>query len=116
MAKKKSANKKPLPPLGAMLLATESDIVRKRMIAGLAILCALLFIADLFHLRHGKFEMEDIPGFYGFFGFAAFAFIIFATKLLKHLLSRPENYYGDSGVESEDYPDEDLGVKEHGDD
>ena len=112
----KPSNQKNLPVLGRILLITESEVLRKRLVAGLAIFCAVLFLLDFLHLRHGKFSIEGAPGFYGVFGFLAFAFIIFATKGLKRLLSREENYYGDSGTESEEHPVIDLDVKEHGDD
>lgn len=115
MAKKKLKDKNDFPSLGRWLLFTESEAVRKRAVLVLAVLCALLFFADFFHLRHGKFSMEDIPGFYGLAGFSAFTFIIFATKALKKLLNREPDYYGDTGTESEEHPDFDLDVKEHGD-
>jgi len=102
--------------IGKKLTALEKPETIKRMIQGLAIFCVLLFIGDFFHLRHGKFESEDLFGFYGFFGFAAFAFIIFATKVLKSIIGRKEDYYAPNVVDAEDYPDVELDVKEHGDD
>ena len=53
--------------IGKKLTALEKPETIKRMIQGLAIFCVLLFIGDFFHLRHGKFESEDLFGFYGFF-------------------------------------------------
>lgn len=102
--------------IGKKLTALEKPQIITRMIQGLAVLCVLLFIADFFHLRHGKFAIEDLFGFYGFYGFAAFAFIIFATKVLKAIIGRKENYYAPNVVDAEDYPPVELDVKEHGDD
>lgn len=97
------------------MLLTESDAVRKKLTWGLVAICAALAVFDLLYHRHGKFEIETLPAFYGIFGFLAFAFIIFATKVLKKLLGRPEDYYGEGAVDSEDYPARKLGLKEFGD-
>ena len=115
MASKKSKSPEQITPIGRALTRIESPAAISMMIKGLAILCLLLFLADFLHLRHGKFESEDLFGFYGFFGFAAFAFIIFATKVLKGLIGREEDYYGPSAVDSEEYPPEELEIKEHRD-
>lgn len=115
MSKKPTKKDQNFPALGKLLLATESEELRKRAVMILAVICGLLFIADFFHLRHGKFSAEDIPGFYGIVGFAAFSFIILSTKLLKKLLSRAPDYYGDSGTESEKHPKFDLDIREHND-
>ena len=112
MAKKKDEK---ITSIGKALTNLERPEVIMNMIVGLAGLCALLFIGDFFHLRHGKFESEDFIGFYAFFGFLAFAFIIFATKVLKVLISRKEDYYAPNVVDAEDYPEGELDVKEHSD-
>jgi hypothetical protein len=100
---------------GRKLTALEKPKVINRMIVVLAVFCGLLFVGDFFHLRHGKFAIEDLIGFYALFGFAAFAFIIFATKWLKKILGRKQNYYAPDVVDAEDYPDLELDVKEYGD-
>lgn len=112
MAKKREEN---LTKIGKSLTRLEQPDVITKMIIGLGVLCVLLFIGDFFHLRHGKFESEDFIGFYAFFGFLAFAFIIFATKVLKVLIARKEDYYAPNVVDPEDYPEGELDVKEHGD-
>jgi len=104
-----------LTPIGKALTKLERPEVIMNMIVGLGALCALLFIGDFFHLRHGKFESEDLIGFYAIYGFLAFAFIIFATKVLKVLIARKEDYYAPNVVDPEDYPEGELDVKEHGD-
>ncbi|MEM8749384.1 MAG: hypothetical protein AAGF28_03740 [Pseudomonadota bacterium] len=112
MAKKPQSENAPISPIGKRLTALEKPQVIQRMIYGLAVFCLLLFLADFMHIRHGKFEIEDLLGFYGFYGFAAFAFIIFATKFLKTLIGRDEDYYGTNAVDREDYPDAELDVKD----
>ena len=115
MASKKTDKTENITPIGRVLTRLEEPKNITRMIIGLAGFCALLFVADFFHLRHGKFEAENFIGFYGFFGFIAFAFIIFSTKVLAVLIGRKENYYAPNAVDAEDYPAEELDIKEHGD-
>ena len=113
MATKKKSKPDEITKIGARLTTLESPAVITKMIQGLSIICVILFLVDFLHLRHGKFSVENILGFYGFYGFAAFAFIIFATKLLKKLLSRDESYYSPDAVDGEDYPVRELGIQEH---
>ncbi len=116
MAKPDTKDERPISPTGRKLTVLEQPVVINRMIIGLALFCALLFLADLAHIRHGKFAVEDLIGFYGFYGFAAFAFIIFATKALRAVIGRDEDYYGDRVVDAEDYPPTELELKEFSDD
>ena len=110
--KKKEAD---LPFLGQLLLVTETDLFRRRVILGIAIFCVVLFLADFLHLRHGKFAAEDIFGFYGFYGFAVFCVIALLTFVFKFLLQRREDYYGESDTRSEVHPTKDTDIREHGD-
>ena len=104
-----------LKGLGKALTILDNPDVIMNIVVALGAFCAMLLIGDFFHLRHGKFEVEDTFGFYAIFGFIAFSFIIFATKVLKKLISRPENYYAPDVVDAEKYPPEELDVKEHSD-
>ena len=101
--------------LGKTITKLEQPDVIMNIIVALGAFCGLLLIGDFFHLRHGKFESENLFGFYCAFGFLAFAFIIFATKVLKKLIGRKESYYAPNVVDPEDYPVGELDVKEHGD-
>ena len=56
-------------------------------------ICALLFLADAFYVKHPYFEMEKVFGFYGLFGFAACVGLVLAAKELRKLLKRDEDYY-----------------------
>ena len=116
MAKKPKVTDDQLSPLGKALTKLEQPEMIGNMIAGLAGLCGLLVIGDLFGLRYGKMDVEAYFGFYAAFGFLAFAFIIFSTKVLKKLISRKEDYYAPNVVDPEPYPEEELDVKEHSND
>ncbi len=115
MAKQSKKKTAPITPLGEKLTALERPDIIKKMILGLGVFCAFLFLADLLHIRHGKFSAEDLLGFYGIYGFLAFTFIIISTKYLRMLIGRTESYYAPSSVDAEDYPEGELDVKEHSD-
>ncbi|MEM9554993.1 MAG: hypothetical protein AAGC60_12090 [Acidobacteriota bacterium] len=72
-----------------------------RIARGLYAVCAALFVlgvviaATTHTFDHAHYGFERWPGFYGLFGFASFVFIVFAAKLLRRLVMRPEDYYGD---------------------
>lgn len=115
MAAKKTRKNKKIHPIGKKLLWVEKSENITLMIKGLAIFCALLFVANVFIHLHGHFAIEAIPGFYGVYGFIAFAFIVIATKYLRMAIGRDENYYAPHVVDTEKYPDEGLEKKEFDD-
>jgi len=102
--------------LGQKLLWVEKPGNIKRMVLVLAIICAVLFIADFTGLRYGHFSIEEVPGFYGVFGFLAFSFIVISTKYLRMLIGRNEDYYAPGVVDPEDYPEAGLEKREHSND
>ncbi len=104
-----------ISPIGQKLTQLERREVITKMILGLAAICFLLLVADLFHLRHEKFHFAELFGFYGVFGFLAFAFIIFSTKVLKQVISRKDDYYAPNVVDAEKYPSGELDIKGYGD-
>lgn len=62
--------------------------------AGMAILSAVLFLADfVIHRHHEYVKIAEYIGFYAFFGFIAFAGVVLSGWPLRKLLGRPENYY-----------------------
>ena len=75
-----------------------------KLFIGLGTLCLLLFLADFTYHKHGHFFIEEIPGFYAAYGFFMFTLLIMGAKALRFIIKRPENYYGDKAVDSEDYP------------
>lgn len=108
-------NETKMHPAARWMLFLEKDRNLVRIIMGLAVICALLFLGDIVYHRHAKFDAEETWGFYAVFGFLAFSFIILSTKYLKMLIARPDNYYGEGAVDREEYPTRGTDVKEYGD-
>ena len=55
--------------------------------------CAGLLLLDFLYVKHAKFEMEYLFGFYGWYGFVCCVFLVLAAKELRKLLKRGEDYY-----------------------
>ena len=68
------------------------------------VLCVGLFVIDFFVERYIYFEVEGLYNFYSIYGFVMFSIIIFGSRFLRFLLGRPENFYDNKAVDSEDYP------------
>lgn len=66
---------------------------RAALVTGLAILCALLFIADAFYHKHPYFALEEWFGFYAFISFLACCGLLLAAKGFQRLVGRHEDYY-----------------------
>lgn len=79
-----------------------------KIFLGLALFCSALFLADFTYHKHGHFFIEEIPGFYAAYGFFMFTLLIMGAKALRFIIKRPENYYGDKAVDSEDHPADQL--------
>jgi hypothetical protein len=101
------------PFLGRMMLWVDRPGSANKIFWGLAIVCALLFLADFTYDKHGHFHMESYPGFYGIFGFVMFTALILVAKALRVLIKRPEDYYGDKAVDQEEYPEDQLDKVDH---
>lgn len=64
------------------------------MIGGLVLACTALVLADLFYVNpHPHFEWESSFGFQAWFGFVSFVVIVLLGRLIRPLLSKPEDYY-----------------------
>jgi len=59
----------------------------------LAVVCALLLVADLFYDKHAHYGFEDWFGFYGIYGFVGCVILVLAAKELRRLVMRDEDYY-----------------------
>ena len=70
-----------------------------RLVYGVYALCAALLLADLFYHKHAHFAFENWFGFYAFFGFGAYFCIVISARLLRRLIRRDENYYGEADNE-----------------
>ena len=76
------------------------------------IFCVGLFFADFFYDRHPHFSADKVFGFYAIYGFVMFTFIIFASKVLRFFVIRSEKFYGEKAVDSEEYPKEQIDIRE----
>ena len=101
------------PRLGQLLhrLANpEGTKLLIRILIGVSVLVVLL---DLTIDKHGYMEMERYFGFYAAYGFVMFTGLILVAKALRRLIKRPEDFYGDKAIDTEDYPDAELEKEEH---
>ena len=93
------------PALGQWFLWADNPNAVQRLITGLAGLCVLLFVADLFIHRHTEAPGEGLPGYYAIVGFIAFTLIVLGAKQLRVLIRRDESFYAPYGVDAESYPE-----------
>ena len=70
-----------------------ADGKSSKLLWTLVAVCAVLFIADAFYPKHGRFEIEHLFGFFGVFGFVMCVALVLAARWLRTLLQRPEDYY-----------------------
>jgi len=101
------------PWLSRKLLWVDKPGSVNLMIKLLAVICALLFLADFAYHKHISVAIEAIPGFYGIYGFIMFSALIIVAKMLRVLIKRPENYYEPKSVDTEEYPEEGLEKVDH---
>jgi hypothetical protein len=73
-----------------------------RLVSGLAVLCALALVADLFYPKDPYFAIEGLPGFYAVYGFAVSTALVLTAKQLRRLLRRDEDYYERPDRDSDD--------------
>ncbi len=59
------------------------------------IACAVLLGLELLIDKHVETEIERWFGFHGFFGLVSCVGLVMAAKLLRRVISRPEDYYDD---------------------
>ncbi|MBX2826048.1 MAG: hypothetical protein KTR33_15045 [Gammaproteobacteria bacterium] len=102
---------KKLPPLGQRMLWADDATMIRKLIIGLAVLCAVLLLLDIVIHRHSYFSIEGWFGFYPVAGFVAFTVIVVAAKALRGLIGRDEAYYAPNAVDAEDYPPAGLDVR-----
>lgn len=57
------------------------------------IVCAVLLLLELLIDKHAETAAEHWFGFHGFFGLIACVGLVLAAKLLRRVISRPEDYY-----------------------
>ena len=93
-----------LPTLGKLLTWVDRPGSANKIFWALAVLCLVLLVSDFTYEKHEYVHQADMPGFYGIFGFVAFSCVIFGAKLLRTIIKRDENFYGDKSVDTEEYP------------
>ncbi len=108
MNKPPKDNPEKLPALGRMFLWVDRPGSANKIFWALAAVCLLLFLLDFTYVKHGHFKVEDLPGFYGVYGFVMFTLLILAAKTLRIFIKRPEDYYGDRAIDTEEYPADQL--------
>lgn len=64
-----------------------------RVVRGLYLACALVFLADLLYGKHPHFKVEDVFGFYALYGFVGSVTLVLVAKQLRRVLMRDEDYY-----------------------
>ena len=79
-----------------------------KLFIGLGTLCLLLFLADFTYHKHGHFSIEEFAGFYGVYGFVMFTALILVAKALRLFIKRPEDYYGNKAIDTEEFPTDQL--------
>ena len=90
---------------------TENPKVMRMLTIIFILFCGVLFLADFLYERHPHFYIDRLFGFYGIYGFVMFTFIIFASKALRMLVMKKENFYGSKAVDCEEYPTKELGLE-----
>ena len=66
-----------------------------KIVRTLYVVCGLVILADLFARNYSETEIDEIKFFYGVYGFVASVVLVLATKLMRKVLSRREDYYDD---------------------
>ena len=56
----------------------------------------IVVLADFGYHKHGYFGFQEWFAFDAVFGFAAYVGLVNSAKLLRKLVMRPEDYYGES--------------------
>jgi len=59
----------------------------------LIVVCIALVAADAFYHKHVHYAFEGIFGFFGLFGFGLSFLLVLASRELRKLLMRDEDYY-----------------------
>ncbi len=64
-----------------------------KLLRGFYVVCAILFVIDIFVPKHGLLAIEHTFGFYAIYGFVGCSAVILGAKLLRILVMRSEGYY-----------------------
>jgi len=64
-----------------------------KIVYALYAVCALLIVIDPFVHKHSPFAIEHTWAFYAVYGFVACVGLVLASKMLRKILIKPEDYY-----------------------
>ncbi|WP_158853405.1 hypothetical protein [Saccharothrix deserti] len=64
-----------------------------RIVYGLAALCALAIVADVFYRKKPHFGIDGWFAFYPLYGFVGSVGLVLTAKWLRRFLKRDEDYY-----------------------
>lgn len=98
-----------LPWLGRKLLWLDDMKNVDRIVYALFAVCAALFAADFLYDKHTEVPIENVPGFYALYGFFMCAALVICARAMRVILKKPEDYYAPRDVETEAYPEDQLG-------
>ncbi|MFK5997164.1 MAG: hypothetical protein QM492_03555 [Rhodobacterales bacterium] len=115
MAQKPKDDPSTYPALGRALTWVDRPGSDKKIIGALILGCLIVLGLSWTYNPHGSFKAEYIRGFFAFYGFVMFTGLILAVKVLRFFIKRPEDYYGDKAVDSEDYPADQLEIRDNAD-
>jgi hypothetical protein len=115
MAQKPKDDPSTYPALGRALTWVDKPGSDKKIVWALIAVCLVLFLLDFTYEKHGEFKVEFIQGFYAFYGFVMFTGLILAVRVLRYFIKRPEDYYGDKAVDPEEYPTDQLEIRDNAD-
>ena len=115
MAQKPKDDPATYPALGRMMTWVDKKGSDKKIFWALALVCVVVFLLEWTYEKHPHFGVEGVNGFYAFYGFIMFTGLILVAKGLRVLIKRPEDYYGDKAVDTEEYPEDQLDIREHTD-
>lgn len=73
---------------------------------------AIITLLDLFYKKKTYFDIEQWFGFYSFYGFVMCALLVIAAKVMRMVLMRREDFYGNTDTAAEPHPEFDLDRKQ----
>ena len=104
---------KTYPALGRLMTWVDRPGSATKIFYALIAVCVVVFAWEFTYEKHGHFTAEDYPGFYAVYGFVMFTALILLAKGLRVLIKRPEDFYGDKAIDTEDYPEDQLEKVDH---
>ena len=72
-----------------------------KIVRALYVVCAGLVLLDFFYDKHAHFHVEEWFGFYGFYGLFGSIGLVMTSKLMRRVLNRDEDYYGDAKTDQD---------------